>query len=171
MNWKHLLVIALAALLSISACKSKTAKETPPAPPAPTEPAPTAPAAAPTEPAPTEPAPTEPAPTEPVAAPTEPAPTEPAAGGDPCEADVAKMIACASEGLPPEAVEATVAAMKDGMVQGCEAMKTAGQTDYISKAMEACKDTPCGAGGADWMTCHATKMAEIMMAEMGAAMP
>ncbi|MBI5487714.1 MAG: hypothetical protein HY905_10310 [Deltaproteobacteria bacterium] len=180
MNWKHLMVIALAALLAISACKKKKTEEAPATPPAPTEPAttPTEPATTPTEPATT---PTEPvaAPTEPVAAPTEPvaAPTEPAAGGDPCQAYMDKMIACASEGLPPEAVEAAIGPMKDGFKMACDGFKAMPGfgPELFTKAMDACKDTACGTGGMDWSMCFSTKITEAVtaaaMAAAGAAVP
>jgi hypothetical protein len=78
------------------------------------------------------------------------------------------MLACATEGMPPEAV-AAVEAQKGSYQQMCDGFKQAGMTDYIGKAMEACKDTACGAGGADWTTCVTTKMTEAMTAAAGAA--
>jgi hypothetical protein len=172
MNWKLLIVIALTAVVAVSACKKKATEEQAPA--TPTEPAqPTEPATAPTEPA--QPAqPTEPA--QP-AQPTEPAqpaqPTEPAApAGDACQGFVDKMIACAKEAaggaeLPPEALEP----MKTGYAQSCEAWKALPGfgADAMTKAMDACKDTACGAGGADYATCIGTKITEAVTAAAGAA--
>ncbi len=44
-----------------------------------------------------------------------------------------------------------------------------GDADAMTKAMEACKDTACGAGGADYATCIGTKITEAVTAAAGAA--
>jgi hypothetical protein len=168
MNWKHLLVVVLAALVVVSACKKKDEKKT--EAPVAEQPAEQPPAEQPpAEQPPAEQPPAEQPPAEQPPAEQPPA-EQPPAAADACEAYMNKMIECVTAGMPPEAVEATVGPMKDAWKQSCDGFKAMGD-DVLGKAMEACKDTACGAGGADWSTCIATKMSEIAMAAAGAAVP
>jgi type IV secretory pathway VirB10-like protein len=168
MNWKILFVIALAAVVAVSACKKKKTEE-PATTATPTEPAqPTEPAAQPTEPA--QPAqPTEPA--QP-AQPTEPAqPAQPAAGaGDACQAYLDKMVACSKEAAGAAWTPEMETATKTAMATACDGFKAGGEAGLgaLTKAMDACKDTPCGAAG-EWMTCVGTKVGEFMAAAATAA--
>jgi type IV secretory pathway VirB10-like protein len=169
MNWKHLFIIALAALLAVSACKKKKTDTTAPA--TTTEPATPTPAANPTPPV--EPTPhanpTPPVePTPPVANPTPPA----APAGDACAAFVDKMIGCAKEAAGgAELPAAALDPMKQGFQQSCDAWKQLPGfgAEFMTKAMDACKDTACGAGGSDYMMCISNKITEAVTAAATAA--
>ena len=148
MNWKHLLVIALAALLAVSACKKKKAEENKPAeqPPA-TEPA-----------------------TEQPPAEQPPAEQPPAEGGDACAALMEKYVACTKEmsagmEMPAEAVEAT----KQAGQALCDGLKMIA-ADAPAKALDLCKDKKCDAT-AEWMTCISGAAASLAGAAAGVAVP
>jgi hypothetical protein len=84
------------------------------------------------------------------------------------------MLVCAKEAaggmeLPAAALDP----MKQGFQQSCEAWKAIPGfgADLMTKSMEACKDTACGAGGSDYMMCISTKISEAAMAAAGAVTP
>jgi hypothetical protein len=66
------------------------------------------------------------------------------------------MVACTATtggvALPAEAL----APLKEGFQQSCDALR---ETDAAAfeKAIAACKDTACGAGGGEYLTCVSTK--------------
>ncbi|MBN1773758.1 MAG: hypothetical protein JXB32_21025 [Deltaproteobacteria bacterium] len=163
MNWKHLLVVVLAALIAVTACKKK-AEEAPAEQPAAEQPAEQPPAEQP----PAEQPPAEQPPAEQPPAEQPPAEQPPAEGGDACQAYIDGMMKCAKEAAEAAAAGSWTADVekmwKESQATACDAFKQSGMMDYMAKAMEDCKDTPCGAGGADWAMCVSTKATEAMTA-------
>jgi len=173
MNWKHLLVVLLVALIAVSACKKK-ADEKPAEQPAPAADAEQPPAEQPpAEQPPAEQPPAEQPPAE--QPPAEQPPAEQPAAGDACAAYIEGMMKCAKEASEAAAAGSWTAdveaAWKSAQAQACDAFKQSGMMDYMGKAIEACKDTACGAGGADWAMCVSTKATEAMTAAATAGTP
>ncbi len=157
MNLKNVMVLVLAALFAVSACKKK-------AEPVVSEPVKTEPAPAP------EPAKTEPAPApEPAPEPPKPEPAPVATTDDPCMGYVERTLACAKEmaggvDLPAEAVEAT----KKGAQEGCATMAQApGAKEALGKALAACAGKPC----AEFAACVPQEMAAAAAAAAGVPAP
>ncbi|MDI7266459.1 MAG: hypothetical protein QME96_00500 [Myxococcota bacterium] len=152
MNLKNVMVLVLAALFAVSACKRKKAE------PVASEPVKTEPAQAP-----------EPAKTEPAPMPEPPKPEPVATADNPCMGYVERTLACAKEmaggvDLPAEAVEAT----KKGAEEGCAMMaQTPGAGESLAKALEACAGKPC----AEFAACVPQEMAAAAAAAAGVPAP
>jgi len=76
--------------------------------------------------------------------------------------DLATLTAAVEAGDRRTAVAITQSAIDEGMAPQLI-------LDAMTKAMEGCKDTAFGAGGADYATCIATKITEVVTAAAGAA--